>query len=373
VAIKADKNLQTVSGIGGTGATLLENRAAGGDLTSIVQKDLEDGVALGSGVLIKASAAGIAMLGNYLYGAGYATQGESPDGVNRNAVGCDIMFDSGARTTLLTGANGAMRYGSSLALTMIDDVTGMYMRTGSLITTTPGTHVINAPIVHFDKGTGRVETPELTQTGIRKIKNSVPSRAPNIQMEGNLFIRENLGVLGGVISESSVVANDGCNPIRLVGNDRLTLNLIDSVPERIREAIQPVNQITESVLQAAVATGVMTEYGQKITDFSFPSSESLLYQATKFQLVAPRWQTILDSDVVWEEKPVAHGIVKEGSLPYPGRAAFERTDTILSFKKTGGETFIGLAALSNVQQISPAASLGKFTTGLQNYIINRER
>jgi hypothetical protein len=374
VAIKAHKNFNTVSGIGGLGATILENRAAGDNLTTVTADDLQKGEAVGSGVVVKARDAGISLLANFLYAAGHATTGQAKQGVNRSVVGCDILLDSGARTTLLTGSDGAVRYKNSLAMSMIDSVTGMYLSNGQMVTTSPGTHVINSPFVHFDKGTGRVETPELTRSGIRNLKVAVPTAPPQVQIEGALFTRAGVFTEGSILSEAGITANGGCNPLPLVGRDRVTLNLIDSQPQRVKEAIDVANQVTQAALETTLSRGISTEYGQQITDFAFPNSKSI-YQAAKFQLVAPRWQTILDSNVVWEEKPVAHSIVKGGSFPYPGRDAFERTDTVLSYEQGSVPTQIlqAVPAAAALGRTATQVGLRKVATGLQQYLINRER
>jgi hypothetical protein len=78
-----------------------------------------------------------------------------------------------------------------------------------------------------------------------------------------------------------------------------------------------------------IAEGVATQRGQKITELAFPDSDSEAYRAREYELVAPKWQSMLaDQARTWIEREVAHAILTK-TYPYPGTSVYENGKPII--------------------------------------------
>jgi len=151
-----------------------------------------------------------------------------------------------------------------------------------------------------------------------------------------LFVKGDIGAKGNVIVEEAVVANLGCNP------DPLTIPITITVPGPFEESLgaaatSAVDQSKTALELVVEDVAIATDYGMKVTNFAFPSTESDIYRAEAFQILAPRWHELLNNTATWEENEVEHDILAKGSKPYPGLTAYDRKDTIINPVITDGE------------------------------------
>jgi len=124
----------------------------------------------------------------------------------------------------------------------------------------------------------------------------------------------------------------------LVEPYKVKFDVPESQGKTYRDVAAAVATVAEALLNAMVDHGVATEYGQKITEFAFPDSDSPAYRAKDYQLVAPRWYQVLTDDAqTWSENAVAHAIL-ESTYPYPGKEVFTAKEPLLVKTEEGVQT-----------------------------------
>jgi hypothetical protein len=342
VAIKAEENMQLLSGNGGNrGMTTIENRANASALNAVTESQLRAGEAVGGGIMLKSTRAGVSMLGSYIFGGGYSgaqsRSGQSQEGVQSKSIQCDIMLDSGSGNTLLTGGYGSLSFRSGVALTMLDTVTGLYLNSGQAIMAAQSSVNMVSSIVSLDKGEStQVQKYSLERAGIRGRDITISNSASNLIVHGNVLVEDSIANKGNIISEGRVSANDGANEQPLVPPFTNNVEVPESPAQANANTIQAVSGATFGLLQNMVNQGVATEYGQKITGFAFPDSASNAYRAQSFELFAPKWQSLLEATATWIENRVDHDILDPGTFPYPGREIYEDDRDVLVFPNEDG-------------------------------------
>lgn len=320
---KAATNLHLCSGGDQGGALILENRSKSANLSEIENETLRKGLPFGAGIILKNLHAGTSIQGSYLHGSAYAEDSKSKFGVNESGPACDILLNAGSGTLGLRGKNASMSFKESVALTMMEQATGLYLKQDSMmLLARSGVSAVTEKML-VSKSTGNVFRPLLTakKVDISK-KDSMPAADPTFEVEG--FIRSKTGIAskGPILSEKAVGANDGCNMEPITNDaDRVHVELVsDQIPSsQYRDAARNAASISQSLLQRMVSEGVATQRGQKITELAFPDSDTESYRGKNYELVAPRWQQMLpDQSMTWIEREVAHAILKS-TYPYPGR------------------------------------------------------
>ena len=354
VALKAQQNMQLVSGGDEGGITTIENRSPATALSEIQQQALEQGHALGSGVLLKSQFSGIGLLGSHIYGGGYTRGKKSTTGVNAKDNRCDIMLDSGAGNMLLTGASGAMSFRNTLSMTMLEKVTGIYIQNNAILEVSSGTHFMVSPSVVFDKGEGTVEKPVLEPGGVnRKAQVNMPTQLPSVSMQGNLAVRGVIGSKSSIVSEDAVRANQGCNPDPVRSAPFLEVTMAAEGNGSVNGIASNASVITRTVMETMVANGIATEYGQKITEFAFPITNSAAYRAQNYELLAPKWQNLLVTGArTWVENVVAHAILGD-TYPYPGKDAFTGDRKRVVVKDPGNDAGVSKVTLDEYKANLP--------------------
>lgn len=335
VAVKAETNLQMSSGAGG-GALVLENCSPDTGLAEVQDEALRQGLPAGSGIVIKARSSGVSLLGTRIYGGGYAEGKSSTSGVA--PAPCRIMFDAGTSEMLLHGGSAVLSFKDSVAMTMQDRATGLYLAGSDILSISQTMSMVTGSVL-VDKGVGRVPRPVLTAARIDESrKDALPTTAPVLEVGGAILSRTGLFTKGDVGAEGGIASNRGANPLPITDPiQRVRVDLgMDQLPRsRYAETATAAAAITLGVLQDMVSYGIATERGQKITEFAFPDSESPAYRAKAYTLVAPRWQSMLaDTAKTWIEKAVDHAIL-EKTYPYPGRTVYEADNVLVSPSGTG--------------------------------------
>ena len=340
VAIKAEGNLQMLSGGSQGGMLTLENRSDPASLNDIEESDLNEGNPFGSGIQLKATGSGISMLGSHIYGSGYSSEvdGAGTDrGVESDTTRCDILFDCGNGTTTFRGQDAVMSFSQSLSLTMLESATGIFMRNNSILSMSGGPISVVAPLLTVDKATtGSIGNPKLEASGVSNRVSDLPGADPRVEINGVLGTRGAILSKGQILSEKGVASNDGAN-VDPITRNRISIEL--AVPESGNvEEYQDVTSLYTSLLTGVYETfiqkGLATQKGQRSTSFAFPASSSSVYGAESFSLIAPKWQTILDSETTWQEQAVVHAVVGD-TYPYPGRDRFEAKDALLVQDSSG--------------------------------------
>jgi len=340
IAVKAEGNLQMLSGGSAGGMLTLENRSTQASLNDISEDDITEGRPFGSGIQIKAPESGVSILGSHIYGAGYSTDvdGAGTDrGVESEATTCDILFDSGNGNMTLRGSSLFTSYTESISLTMLESATGVFMRNNSILAVSRGSLSVATPLLTVDKAAGAIDNPAIEASGVTDKVSEMPREAPRVEINGDIGLRGAVLAKGQILSEKSVISNEGANPEPITIGQRVSIEL--NVPEagNTDEYIDITSLFTSSlrsIYQTFIDKGLATQKGQRSPSFAFPSSESEIYGASTFSLVAPKWQTILDTESTWQEQAVLHAVVGE-TYPYPGKERFEASDALLVQDKDG--------------------------------------
>jgi len=322
---KAATNMHLTSGGTEGGALVLENRSQPVGLAEIDEEALKNGLPFGSGVIIKNLYAGTSIQGSYLHGSAYAKGKQSTAGMDENASGCDILLNAGSGTLGLRGNNASMSFRNSVALTMMEQATGLYLQSDSMMLLARSRVAAVTEGMVVSKSTGNVFRPMLTARRVDvSRKDTLPAADPTFKVEG--FIQSKSGVLskGPLQTEKGVVANDACNAQPLTNDaERVRVDLVtDQIPSSsYRDLARAAAGVGKSLLDRMVAEGAATQRGQKITELAFPDSDTEAYRAKNYELVAPRWQQMLpDQSRTWIEREVAHAILGS-TYPYPGKTA----------------------------------------------------
>jgi hypothetical protein len=336
IALKAEKNLHALSGNSGEGSLILENKADV-PLHTATEQFLNEGEAIGSGIILKAASSGVALLGSYIYGGG-VSPGTSRNGIDRDQAACNIYLEGGrSGSVLISGGSGSFLFDNSVAMGMLDSVVGYYVNGSNLYNIAEGSNIMVAPAgVVLDSGSGSIRLPRFSPSGVREIRRPMPTVPTPLLVQGEALFKTNVLIGGNTSVAGGVTSNDGANSQPRIIN-RFSFDL-PSQSDSIGEALQTVHAASFGLLSALATTqGVATAFGHQIAGFAFPATESRIYRAAEFTVVAPRWQLLLDSSSTWLERAVTHGIVGE-TFPYPGKAKYEENDALVSVDENGEKT-----------------------------------
>jgi hypothetical protein len=330
ISIKSEKNLQMLSGNGGTGSTVIENRANNTDLSQIAVSALEQGRAIGSGVHIRSTLSGVSILGDYIYGGGYTNQTDEAEGLT--PVSCNILLDAGPGFATLKGNAAAVLGTVSASISMEGTSSGLYIvpNIASLIGTSQITQTAQA--VFIQGGGGEfIDKPFVNKDGVQTRRVSVPRIAsPTLAAAGQIVCGAGLSVRGDMQVTGAGVANGGFG----IPQQKVSI----SVPEGVVGIAPAVagNGVGNLLSYMTATAGVQTARGQSILGIAFPNSDSEAYHAKNFEIVETKWQQRLNTSRVWIESKVSHTILDNGSYPYPGADNYSNEKVIKSVSVEDG-------------------------------------
>ena len=337
VAIKAQNNMQLVSGGDEGGVLTVENRSPERNLTEIDPDQLLQDQPFGAGIILKCTGgSGVSLLGSHIYGGGYSRgagrHAASKTGVDSASTPCDIMLDAGSKDLMLNGQNGIMSFRKSISMSMMQSVTGIYITSDAIVDVATGGISMATPEVRMEsmRNVGQLQ---IIQSVLKttNVDTSHLGRLPNAHP--TLYVRDGLVVgAGGIRTEGSIGAEGGISANKGVTVDPLAhprdhdFNMHDDEQNRandIKRTLSDISLSTQTLMQSMVNRGMATQYGQGVTDFAFPDSK--VYRAAEgFKFVAPKWQTLLSADAqTWKEKEVTHAILEDPTYPYPGRGVHD--------------------------------------------------
>lgn len=323
VVIKAEENLQLLSGNGGVGSTVIENRALNTAITNVGVGELKNGLAVAAGVHIRSTQAGVSVLGSYIYGGGYTNGADSTSGLD--PVTCNILLDAGPGLAVMRGQAVALLGTNSVSVSMDGTSSGMYADGSGMTLVGTAQIACVAPIVSMQGGRGaRISKPFVNDNGVQSRQVNLGTFPSSLTVNGVITCGSGMQIRGDLAVTGSGGANGGFG----VPQQRINVSVIES--RTVGDAPSKAGLAVENVYDFMTAIGVQTEYGQAVLQPAFPDSDSLSYEAESFGLVETAWQQRLEGTNTWVESEVAHSILEEATLPYPGRAAYENAVGVIS-------------------------------------------
>lgn len=323
---KAERNIHILSGNGGAGSTILENRASQGAFKGEGFEKLTSRDPIGSGIVVKSPNGGIALLGNRLYIGGSETgDGLSSDGSD---VPCEVVVNCGKNGQFVANAGDiALLADTGLTMSLSSSLTGMFLNSTQMMLINPGSLAMVSSAVYFDEVNGRLSMPLFDNRKLtRKPLNA--SIGPPV-----IVARNNVAIKGGLqaseyVQTKQVSSRDGVNgQLGLTGVSRSSfrIDIPASQSKAWEGSISSQLSWVYSAYQHTVNIGWATEYGQKSAQLKYPDSDSSAYRAgADWRLYSLRWQALLASSWQWEEKPVEDAILGQERYPYPGTEVYER-------------------------------------------------
>lgn len=317
VSIKAEKNLAMLSGNGGTGSTVIENRAQNSNLSGIPVEALQQGASIGSGVHVRSHNAGVSILGDYLYAGGRARGSESTAGAAPSQ--CNILLEAGTGAAALKGFSAAVIGTGSASVAIEGTISGVYVAPSQIAVIAPNAITQTAPFVAVQGGGGETISKQyVSDDGVQARDVRIPSTSPVFAASGQIVAGGGVSVRGSIQVTEGIVANG------LIGQPVGTPVKVTVPTTDVRNAPAAAATAVGNLLSyMTAAVGVQTERGQAILDFSYPASDSVGYRAKNFTVIQTKWQDKLSSNNSWVEREVTHSILENSTLPYPGREAYE--------------------------------------------------
>lgn len=333
VMVKAQENFHATSGNGGEGSLVLENNARDTRLNDQGIRELEQGGAVGGGIYLRSNRNSIGMYAPALY-AGPVVRGQSAD-PSRDGLPdgeMDIWFNAGYGSLHAEGRHISMQGRDSAGIGIESSAAGLYMRASSAVLTATEMQLVTSSL-YAGAGRGSVNKPYMTPSGVRTRRLSLPSGNHRTQISGGLSVKEGISSKGRIATESSVVANSGCNPDPLTGTGRVTVTV--SNPRSPTDDINNLMDAVRTTMEQALFSGRASEYGQKIIQAAFPKSESPAYRAQDFKFTGHTWQGMLPGEVCWLETKLNHDILGY-TMPFPGREVYDSNLPVLTIPSSAG-------------------------------------
>jgi hypothetical protein len=340
ISLKADKNMHLLAGNSGNGSTIIENRSTENNMNSIAVKDLEEGVARGGGIYIKAPNTGIAAVTSSLVVTGAITNPEdNSTGMDVESTKCAVFIHTGSESFIVQGKLGSLLFSEQLAVGHRDSVAGLYISSLGAILTSNNRVQITAPTLAIEKGDGTVKRPQLSKQGVRSTKVvSFPASDPQVNINGVLKATGNLETKGSVRAEGSVASNLGANPNPTSNSNKVTVSVPAPNPSISLQVLTTDAGAIRDIMRSIVKNGTASDKAQAYSSFCFPATRSELYNVdiSKTYFSEMPWQMLLSQNAKkWVEKAVAHSIIGD-TYPYPGKQAIEGEAKIIkSLDSTG--------------------------------------
>ena len=329
IALKAEGNLHMISGTGGQGSTLIENRAAVNNIKSTSEKQLKAGASRGGGIFLKSASAGVNVAANAFTVAGHpslkSTSITNDKGYDRQAAACLISLDAGRQDISMMGSTGSMLFSTAGVFADLNSATGLYVAEGATTLIANSRVSMNTPSVQIAPGKGDVVRSVLSRGGVKSEKRLNVPTSDNIRVEvqGSIGTKGIIESQAGMQTQGAVVSNLGANtdPLPKTRQVKVELQAVkDNLTVRRRH-----EQSLDNILTSIVEQGLASDKAHSYSAFCFPESKSPVYNVdpSKTYFTQLPWQRMLqDSGGTWKENSIPSAILGD-SYPYPGTQAFE--------------------------------------------------
>jgi hypothetical protein len=334
ISIKAEENLHTLSGNGGSGSTIIENKASQENPNDITEETLLEGTAYGSGIVLKAQQQ-IAQYARNVYMGGIDTGDPSKSGTNGR---CDVVMNAGRGGTIISQAGQQMHMAyNSAALTLVERISGLYVNSAGVTAATASAVNLCAGSVNMDGiNAARTKIPRISRNDIGQDNvKSLNAGPPSLNLQGSLSVK-GFGQFGSSIKVS------GGGDFKQGANSQPNTNFLEpnipasqagTIGDQVAQTYVIPLQVVSNFVQQS---GILTTYSQQVLSMAYPDSTSAIYRADEYILRNTPWQELMPDAPTWGEKPVKHDIVDE-TFPYPGKTAFEKDDNYVVTHKDGSQ------------------------------------
>jgi hypothetical protein len=350
VRVKSEYNTRLLSGNGGTGYTVIENRSTAAFDADPARNDYDSNEFAGGGLILK-SESDAALLGRNIRLGLHDPSDRSEEGLSPSNKTGNILIDGGLGSLTL---QAAYLYGTGSALVSLASYGAA---NGSILNLYPsGQLTAVATSMGFGTNAFRVGAIQDPVSGIKLGKDGVSRTevavgqgqvnceiAGSMKLDGGLSMEQTLAcstVLSqNVITNSAVVNNAG----ELSGMKPSKPVNIDSQLDRMRgDAIEPIDvsganttfdSLADRLSTMMGTASLFTGYGAFAVGFAYPGSD--YYQTTSHYIVQASWQTMLNSDIFWKENPVLNPVKDEETYVYPGKESWTNSSYVRKLKVEG--------------------------------------
>jgi hypothetical protein len=333
ISLKAEENLQVVSGNGGSGSLILENRGAG-NMSEVTERQAQLGEATGGGIYLK-SQAGMAVLSSSIYMGAQSSRADSEAGLDREANNCNITIDSGSGMLHLAGARGSVLMDSSLEIGHRQSSSGIYFNGNQTILTTDALGIV-APLLNIGKGSGSMNRTQVTKQGVKYTKHNLPSSEPNVILHGNLKASGNIGSVGSIQTEAGVKTNEGAEYLPKPRSKYGSINMPTENPGTVSNIVSSYAPFLRTSLNTQVRLGLLTEKAHAYAELVYPTSDAMGINPENTYFDEAKWQRLLASPGNWDEPAITSAILGK-SYPYPGTQVYEEDSAIIRGVESSGK------------------------------------
>jgi len=341
ITFKSEGNLHMLSGNGGLGSTILENKATVNNLNEASQSLLESGFARGGGIILKSPSAPVAVMSNRFAVLGHSSEpGENDKGTERRYNPCEISLDAGPAAISMMGAIGSMLFDQQAVIGHSTSVNGIYIDAQTVMNISSGKVQLTAPIIAVEKGDGTVLRSELSSQGVRRARRiSLPSLPPTMQLNARIQCAGVIEAKGDISTEGRFNANQGADAAPRSRSMYLTVSVDTPQTSRTKAMVKANADTINDILKSLVSNSIATDKAHTYASFCYPSSDSTIYNVDPAQMYLTEmpWQRLLrNNGNKWLENPVYNGIL-EDTYPYPGKQVFEEESKILKVLNEAGD------------------------------------
>jgi hypothetical protein len=325
LTLKAEENLQAISGNSGKGSLILENRGSG-DISQSTKQQAEKGDALGGGIYLK-SYSGLSLLGNSLYAGAYSKDADSESGIARESNNCNITLDSGSGMMHFAGGRGSMLMDSALEIGHRQSASGIYFSGSSVAIAADSLGVISS-LLQIGKGSGKINRTQVTKQGTKYTAHSLPSSEPSVQLFGSLRASGDIGAVGNIATEKRLLANEGADYEPRPRAQYLDISMPTENPTVTQSLISSYAGPLRSALNQQIRSGMLSEKGHAYAEAVYPSSLTYGINTSNTYFEESKWQRLLSSPGSWDEVLITSAILGD-TYPYPGKEVYEEDAQII--------------------------------------------
>lgn len=338
IVMKAETDMKLLSGNGGSGGMVIENKAEAVDKAAIKEDAQRAGSPIGAGITLISGKAGVAAFCKSLYVGGLSE--EIANDVGSDAL-CDIVLNSGPGSVFLQGSAIDIFARNTVGLGLTSGDSLMYLSNSQILQVCSGNVTVAANALSLDEVSISANIPEIDSSGVGKTNNQrVEAGPPALISQGDMLMRGNMAIEGSM-AIVNISSKDGINgQLALQGQQRRQFDIALKVPTT---EVKTLSAFARTWLKGAVdrlaislVENPHTGLGQNIMGVAMPVSNSTVYAATAFTITAARWQTMLTDYGTWRENIVDHAILGKTS-PYPGQGVYDGSEVYQSYDKENEE------------------------------------
>lgn len=329
VNIKAETQMQLLSGNSGKGRMLIENRST--EKSDAAAKGLD------AGIVIKA-VKNSAMIAENMYIGIYDVTDKLDNGMQRTKSG-SITIDACAGMFTLLGANGYMKVRDNMVLASADTLGSVISLGNSGIAMLTQTLGISAGNVAFNNASG-APIKDLTENGLITKTLTYNNAKTTISLNGDLMLSGNATATGQV----------HCNSLKASSVSMQTLGRHHShgggtapgpitIPDINVGIVRSLNNVATRVYKQPMID-LITGANMLYARFYYPNKEDLKL-SDDYRLYAARWQFMELRDgsaPVWKEKALTDPVDNKESYIYPAQE-FWKNKSILYYSKNSASLF----------------------------------